>query len=52
MNDQELVNDRLIKEALDLIIRVHQDPDNPVTRELVTRWSARSPQHEAAWHRW
>lgn len=50
MNDQELENDRLIEEALDLIIRVHEDPDNPVTRELVARWSARSSQHEAAWH--
>ncbi|QPC45327.1 FecR domain-containing protein [Kaustia mangrovi] len=42
-------DDALFVEALDLIIRLQNDPDNPVARDLVRRWRARGPRHEAAW---
>lgn len=41
--------DQLFEEALDLIIRLQNDPDNPVAQELVRRWRRRGPDHEAAW---
>ncbi len=41
--------ERLFEEALDLVIRLQDDPASPVARELVQRWRARSPAHEAAW---
>lgn len=42
-------SDRLFEEALDLLIRLQDDPANPVARDLVRRWRARGPAHEAAW---
>lgn len=41
--------DRLFEEAADLIIRLQNDPDNPVSIEMVQQWRARSPAHEQAW---
>lgn len=49
MTDETSNDDKLFEEALDLIIRVQGDPSNPVARELVQRWRARSAEHEAAW---
>ncbi len=49
MTDETSHDDKLFEEALDLIIRVQGDPSNPVARELVQRWRARSAEHEAAW---
>ncbi|MGB3865624.1 MAG: FecR domain-containing protein [Xanthobacteraceae bacterium] len=49
MTEQEPQDDKLFEEALDLIIRLQSDPTNPVARELVQRWRARGPEHEAAW---
>ena len=49
MTDETPSDDKLFEEALDLIIRVQGDPSNPVARELVQRWRARSAEHEAAW---
>jgi transmembrane sensor len=45
--DQE----RLLNEAIDLIIRQQNDPDNPVSEELIRAWRGRSRQHEEIWVR-
>lgn len=42
-------SEKLFEEALDLIIRLQDDPDNSVTLELVNRWRARGQIHENAW---
>jgi transmembrane sensor len=42
-------DEKLFEEALDLIIRLQSDPTNSIARELVQRWRARGPDHEAAW---
>lgn len=42
---------RLLDEAIDLMIRLHNDPENPVSIEMVRTWRARGPHHEAAWAR-
>lgn len=41
--------DRLLDEAIDLIIRLQNAPGNAVTTEMIGRWRARSPEHERAW---
>lgn len=38
-------------EAIDLVIRLQNDPDNPVSSEMVRTWRARSPEHERIWAR-
>jgi len=43
--------ERLLNEAIDLIIRKQNDPDNPVSDDLIRSWRARSPQHEQIWNR-
>jgi transmembrane sensor len=43
--------ERLLHEAIDLIIRLQNDPANPVPLELIGDWRARSPQHEAIWQK-
>lgn len=48
----ELSQDRqLFREAADLAIRLQNDPDNPVTAELLRAWLARDPACQAAWTR-
>jgi transmembrane sensor len=42
-------SEKLFEEALDLIIRLQNDPGNPVARDLMRNWRARGPEHEAAW---
>jgi transmembrane sensor len=42
-------DDKLFGEALDLVIRLQNDPENPVARELVRTWLSRGPQHEEIW---
>jgi transmembrane sensor len=43
--------DRLTDEAIDLVIRLQNDPGNPVAVEMVRAWRARSPEHERIWAR-
>ncbi len=43
-------DDRLWDEALDLVIRLQNDPYNPVTLQIVDAWRRRSPAHEEAWN--
>ncbi len=42
---------RLLDEAIDLMIRFQNDPENPVSVEMVRTWRARGPHHEAVWAR-
>lgn len=49
MDDKVSKSERLFEEALDLVIRMQDDPGNPVAHDLVARWRARSPEHETAW---
>lgn len=41
--------DRLFDEAVDLLIRLQNDPGNPVAVEIARRWRMRGPAHENAW---
>lgn len=49
MDDKLSKSEKLFEEALDIVIRIQDDPDNPVARELISRWRARGPDHETAW---
>lgn len=49
MTDAESPEDKLFEEAFDLLIRLKNDPANPVTHELLRNWRARSAAHEAVW---
>ncbi|MFH1558595.1 MAG: FecR domain-containing protein [Pseudomonadota bacterium] len=49
MTQETSKEDALFEEALDLIIRLQNDPGNPVAHDLVQRWRARGAEHEAAW---
>jgi len=40
---------RLLDEAIDLIIRLQNDPTNPVAAKLARSWRARSEAHELIW---
>lgn len=51
MSEARPDRDRLLDEAIDLIIRQQNDPSNPVAMDLIQAWRARSPQHEEAWAR-
>lgn len=42
---------RLLDEAIDLIIRLQNDPANPVPLEMIDGWRSRSSQHEAIWQK-
>jgi len=43
--------DRLLDEAIDLIIRLQNDPENPVSQSMITGWRARSSRHEQIWQK-
>ncbi len=49
MTEAESPEDKLFEEAFDLLIRLKNDPANPVTHELLKKWRARSAAHEAVW---
>jgi len=51
MNDDMPDHDRLLDEAIDLMIRRQNAPENPVTAEIIRGWRSRSAQHEMAWAR-
>ncbi len=42
-------DDALWGEAVDLLIRLQTDPDNPVARRTAERWLARSADHRRIW---
>jgi transmembrane sensor len=41
--------DLLFEEAMTLVIRLQNDPGNPITMEMVQQWRGRSADHEKAW---
>lgn len=43
--------DRLLDEAIDLIIRLQNDPENPVAQSMINAWRARSSRHEQIWQK-
>ncbi|MGF0537216.1 FecR family protein [Agrobacterium sp. ES01] len=51
MSEPASEQDRLLDEAIDLVIRLQNDPDNPVTVEMIQTWRSRDPRHEVAWSR-
>ena len=51
MNDVAPDQDRLLDEAIDLLIRYQNGPENPVTNEMIRAWLARGAQHEQVWAR-
>ena len=51
MNEAGAERARLVDEAIDLVIRLQNDPDNPVAGEVARAWRARSPEHERVWRR-
>lgn len=51
MNETVMDPDRLLDEAIDLLIRYQNDPENPVALEMIRTWRGRGPQHEEVWGR-
>ena len=51
MNGTSPDPNRLLDEAIDLLIRHQNDPENPVAVEMIRAWRARSAQHEGVWAR-
>lgn len=49
--EREPDQDRLMDEAIDLMIRWQNDPGNPVAMEMARAWRARSAGHERMWAR-
>ncbi|MGU3575490.1 FecR family protein [Brucellaceae bacterium C25G] len=42
---------KLLDEAIDLIIRLQNDPGNPVALDMIRKWRARGVEYEEAWMR-
>jgi len=51
MNETTPDQKRLLDEAIDLIIRLQNDPGNPVAIEMIRSWRARGIEYEEAWTR-
>lgn len=51
MSETEQDQGRLTDEAIDLVIRLQNDPGNPVASEMIRSWRARSPEHDRIWAR-
>ncbi|BCP52141.1 iron dicitrate transporter FecR [Kaistia sp. 32K] len=49
MSERTPDTDRLLDEAIDLVIRLQTAADNPVAIEMIRAWRARSPEHERIW---
>lgn len=49
MNDVTPGHSRLLDEAIDLVIRLQNDPENPVALEMIRSWRARGPEYEKIW---
>lgn len=49
MEDDVSEEDRLFDEAVDLLIRIQSDPENPIAVEVARRWLSRGAAHEKAW---
>ncbi len=51
MNETIPDQEQLLDEAIDLIIRLQNDPGNPVAIELIRAWRARGTEYEECWTR-
>lgn len=51
MEDVSAQQDKLLFEAIDLVIRLQSDAGNPVALEMVQSWRSRSENHEKIWGR-
>ncbi|WP_461667947.1 FecR family protein [Paenochrobactrum sp. BZR 201-1] len=51
LDESKQHQDILLDEAVDLIIRLQNDPENPVTAEMINAWCGRSALHEQTWRR-
>lgn len=51
MSEKKSNPERLLDEAIDLIIRLQNDPENPVALQLIDDWRARSDGHEVLWQK-
>ncbi len=51
MNDATPQPDRLLDEAIDLAIRLQNDPDNALSLRMIHAWRARGPEYEKIWSR-
>lgn len=49
MNHSKPDDKALFLEAMDLLIRLQNDPDNRISQELIHRWRQRDPTHERIW---
>ena len=51
MSEPHTDQNQLLNEAIDLVIRLQNDPDNTVSGDMIRAWRARSPIHEKIWLR-
>ncbi|MDR2311827.1 MAG: FecR domain-containing protein [Brucellaceae bacterium] len=51
MSEPHTDQNQLLDEAIDLVIRLQNDPDNAVSGDMIRAWRARSPLHEKIWLR-
>lgn len=51
LDESKQHQDLLLDEAVDLIIRLQNDPQNPVTVDMINAWCLRSALHEQTWRR-
>jgi transmembrane sensor len=51
MNETTPDRDRLLDEAIDLLIRYQNDPANQVAIDMIRAWRSRGPAHEEIWAR-
>ncbi|MBM7331450.1 iron dicitrate transport regulator FecR, partial [Agrobacterium sp. S2] len=49
MSSQPIDEEKLFREAMDLVIRLQEDPNNAVAHSLVHSWRSRSAAHEQMW---
>ncbi len=51
MSEPHTDQNQLLDEAIDLVIRLQNDPDNTVSGDMIRAWRARSPLHDKIWLR-
>lgn len=49
MTEKSVHDDKLLEEAIDLLIRWQSEPLNPDAQVSIARWRARSARHQAVW---
>jgi transmembrane sensor len=49
LSDEASEEDRLFEEAVEILIRIKSDPENPVALDIAKRWLGRSDLHRDIW---